>query len=118
MGRPQPQFSLDSLRSQFKVMRECPVCTTVFEHEHIKTVESTESSHVLHTTCVMCHNSLIFFIGSTQLGLGLIGMMSDLVYEDSVRFRHREALTEDMVIECYQALTNPTFSTSFNTIMN
>ncbi len=118
MGRPQPQFSLDSLRSQFKVMRECPVCTTVFENEHIKTVETTEGSQILHTTCSACQNSLIFFIGSTQLGLGLIGMMSDLTYEDIIRFRPKEAISEDTIIECYQALMHPAFSRSLTMIMN
>ncbi|HRH23896.1 MAG TPA: hypothetical protein PK295_04705 [Candidatus Magasanikbacteria bacterium] len=104
MGQPAPQFSLDSLRSHFKVMRECPVCTTGFEPEQIRTVESIKGSHVLHATCPVCSNSLIFLVGSTQLGIGLIGMVSDLTYEDSVRFRKKESLTEDELIECYQAL--------------
>ncbi len=104
MGRPAPQFSLDSLRSHFKVMRECPVCATGFESEQIRTVENTKGSHVLHVTCPVCSNSLIFLVGSTQLGIGLIGMVSDLTYDDSVRFRRKESLSEDELIDCYQAL--------------
>lgn len=104
MGTTQPSFSLDSLRSHFKVMRECPVCTKEFNVEHIRTVESREGSHVLHATCPACGNSLIFLVGTTQLGIGLIGMVSDFTYDDSVRFRHKEPLTDDQVIECYQAL--------------
>ena len=104
MGQQSPQFSLDSLRSHFKVMRECPVCTAGFDLEQIRTVESIKGSHVLHATCPTCLNSLIFLVGSTQLGIGLIGMVSDLTYDDSVRFRRKESLTEDDLIECYQAL--------------
>lgn len=104
MGKLAPQFSLESLRSHFKVMRECPVCTTAFDAEQIRTVESTTGSHVLHVTCITCSNSLIFLVGSTQLGIGLIGMVSDLDFHDSVRFRRKESLTEDDLIECYQAL--------------
>jgi hypothetical protein len=107
MGTIQPQFSLDSLRSHFKVMRECPVCTFAFENIHIRTVESTEGSHVLHTTCPSCSNSLIFLVGSTQFGIGLIGMVSDLSYEDSLRFRRKEAIGEDELIACYQAFSKP-----------
>ena len=107
MGQNQSQFSLDSLRSHFKVMRECPVCTYEFDAEHIRTVESREGSHVLHASCPSCQNSLIFLVGTTQLGIGLIGMVSDLTYDDTVRFRHKEALTDDQMIECYQALTSP-----------
>lgn len=107
MGRQSSQFSLDSLRSHFKVMRECPVCTTGFAAEHIRTVEQTQGSYVLHATCPSCSNSLIFLVGSTQLGIGLIGMVSDLVYEDSLRFRHKESITEDEIIECYRALSQP-----------
>jgi len=107
MGTLHPQFSLDSLRSHFKVMRECPVCATQFGSEHIRTVESSQGSHVLHVTCLNCSNSLIFLVGSTELGIGLIGMVSDLTYDDSLRFRHKEALTDDQLIECYQALLQP-----------
>ncbi len=107
MGHSQPQFSLESLRSHFKVMRECPLCTHELVAEHIRTVESREGSHVLHARCPACSNSLIFLVGTTQVGIGLIGMISDLTYDDALRFRRKEAITDDQMIECYQAITSP-----------
>ncbi len=105
MGTKQPQFSLDSLRSQFKVMRECTVCKAELDIESIRTIESSLGSHILHVTCVACENSLIFLVGSTQFGIGLVGLVSDLNFDDSVKFRHKQPIDDDRLIEYYQVLT-------------
>lgn len=104
MGTKSASSSLDSLRAHFKVMRECPICTASFHDAHIKVVEHLGNSHVLHVTCEQCVNSLIFLVGSTQMGVGLVGIVSDLSFEDSVLFRGRKPLTDDDLIENYRIL--------------
>ncbi|MBT3538809.1 hypothetical protein HOF40_04485 [Candidatus Parcubacteria bacterium] len=100
---PLPQH-IDSLRSQFKVMKECPLCEATFETNSIKTVDQSQGSHVLHITCSKCKNALILLVGLTDVGVGLVGLISDLTFEDAFRLKNRQSMTEDDLLDYYQTI--------------
>ena len=103
----QTPFSqaLDSLRSQFKVMQECPLCQKGFGKDQIKVVEQESASHVLHITCSQCQHSLIILVGMTEIGVGIVGLLSDLSLRDVHRFKNREPISEDDLLAHYETIS-------------
>ncbi|PLX26743.1 hypothetical protein C0581_03920 [Candidatus Parcubacteria bacterium] len=95
---------IDSLRSQFKVMKECSLCEAVFETQSIKTVDQSQGSHVLHITCSQCKNALILLVGLTDVGVGLVGLISDLSFEDARRLKRKQPMTGDDLLDYYQTI--------------
>lgn len=96
--------SLSPLRDQFRIMKECPLCDASFVPESFHVVEKTGSAHILHTTCGTCKSSFTFVVGTTHMGMALIALMTDLDLADVRRFKGREPLSEDDILEAYRVL--------------
>ena len=99
-------LDLKSLRAQFKVMRECPLCPGKFGVETIKVVEDAESSQMLHITCLECLSSVIILVSLTDVGVGLVGIVSELSYEDTCRLKRSEPMTEDEMLSFYEMISD------------
>ncbi|MFA6427115.1 MAG: hypothetical protein WCW16_01560 [Candidatus Magasanikbacteria bacterium] len=97
-------LSFDSLQTQFGVMKQCPLCNTTFETSGIKTIENQAKAHVFHITCSSCKHALVVLLGMTDIGVGLVGLLSDLTYEDMNRMRGKSALSEDDLFGLYHII--------------
>ena len=85
-------------------MKECPLCEAVFDPKSIKMVDQSQGSHVLHVTCPACKNGIILLVGATDIGVGLVGLVSDLTFEDAYRLKHRPSISEDDLLDYYETI--------------
>jgi len=104
----QPHLSLDlrSLRSQFKIMKECPLCEKSFKMDRIQLVEMGQNTKLLHITCPSCNNALLILISFSEIGVGLVGLTSDLTLEDVKRLKTREAFGSDELLDYYEIINH------------
>lgn len=106
MNLHSQELNLDSLRSQFKIMKECPLCKKSFKMDRIQLVEMGQTTKLLHITCPSCKNALLILISFTDMGVGLVGLTSDLTLEDVRRLKTREAFGSDELLDYYEVIYN------------
>lgn len=101
---------LETLRSHFKVMQQCSVCDKSFKSTDIHTIEEVEDfSHLLHFSCSSCKHAIIVLVSKTDSGVGLMGILTDLSFDDVRRFKVREPMDEQALLENYSALHKISF---------
>lgn len=101
---------LETLRSHFKVMQQCSVCNTPFDESSIHVIDEIEDvSHLLHMSCVNCKHKIIVLVSISDVGVGLMGLVSDLSFEDVCRFKLRQPMDEQALLDNYSALHSISF---------
>lgn len=95
---------LSQVFDRFKAMQECAVCKKESKDSSIAIIDQHGASAVVHITCPHCKHAIIALVGTTQVGMGLIGLLTDLTFEDVQHFQGRAPLSEDDVLECYELL--------------
>jgi hypothetical protein len=107
---------LETLRSHFKVMQQCSVCNTAFDESSIHIIEELEDvSHLLHMSCASCKHKIIVLVSISDVGVGLMGLLSDLTYEDVCRFKTKKPMDEQALLENYSALHKISFGKYLST---
>ena len=105
---------IEPLRSQFMIMKECLACKRQISDESIKIVAEESNSYMLHQTCPHCENALVLVASINDIGVGLVGMISDLTYEDAGRLYNNEPIDEEFLLEAYQILHKISFNKYLN----
>jgi hypothetical protein len=82
------------------------LCAAVFTDEHIKIVESGMSKKIIHVACPTCASSFIYTMGTTEVGMGVVGFMTDLSAADAIRLRNKSPLSDDDLLACYEIIHN------------
>jgi hypothetical protein len=95
---------LDSLKSQFSIIKKCPLCEYSFEDRHIRMVDQVKGSETLHITCPQCESHFVMMLAISDVGVGLVGMMSDLDYDDMKYFSQRKPMSDDDLLLYYGQL--------------
>lgn len=85
-------------------MKQCPLCEHNFEDRHVRMVDQVKGSQTLHITCPGCVSHFVMMLAISDAGVGLIGMMSDLDFEDIQRVSQREPMSDDDLLSFYQQL--------------
>lgn len=107
---------LETLQSHFKVMQQCSVCHTPFDEKSIHVIEKMENvSHLLHMSCALCKHKIIVLVSISDVGVGLMGLLSDLSYEDACRFKVRTPMDEQALLENYRAVHKISFGKYLST---
>lgn len=87
-----------------KMISFCPMCETHYHPSEAQLVGEDEDSHFLHITCRQCHNSIIALVLVSQGGISSVGLITDLSFEDVLRFRKAEAVSVDDVLDVHTLL--------------
>ena len=61
---------------------------------------------MLHITCQDCLSSVIILVSMTDIGVGLVGIVSELSYEDTCRLKRSEPMTEDEMLNFYEMISD------------
>ena len=61
-------------------------------------------AHLLHVRCRTCSNAVLALVLVTHAGVSSVGLVTDLSYDDVVKFRHGERVNLDQVIGIHEAL--------------
>jgi hypothetical protein len=95
---------LDLLKTHFDIIKKCPICEKNFEKKDIHIINYSSSKSFIHNTCSGCRHSLIFIVENTEIGIALIGILSDLNLEDFKKFKIRENFSENDLLESYKII--------------
>ncbi len=93
-------------QKQFQMMKQCPSCTGDYQDSDISIIDHRKSSRTIHLSCSKCKNSMIAMIGPTNMGMALVGLITDLTREDAQRAKSRLPLTDDQLLENYNYIHN------------
>ncbi|MDO8463384.1 MAG: hypothetical protein Q7S96_03900 [bacterium] len=99
-SRRSPQFFQESLR----LISYCPVCDTSYNPMEARVVDERDDKHLMHIRCKKCAHSILALVLTTGMGVSSMGLLTDLTFDDVVKFRNAEPVTLDDVIAFHHLL--------------
>lgn len=103
----EPNFNL--FNEGVKVVSRCPLCDSPFDNLDTKILGEDGETRLLHIRCQKCSNALLALILVSQGGISSVGLITDLSYEDVLRFRKGKTISTNDVIEIHQAVQEADF---------
>lgn len=79
----------------------CPFCGTYYSSNNAKIILGKENFLLLHSRCQICGSSIIAALITNQIGVSSIGLITDLTFEDAVKFKENKAVSPDEVLDVY-----------------
>lgn len=102
---PNPsQFLGEGLR----FLQVCPSCETAYNPLEARILGEQNDSHLLHIQCRRCFNALLALVAVSAMGISSIGVMTDLTFDDVLKFKEAEPVTADEVLGTHVLLQNET----------
>lgn len=92
-----------------KLISVCPLCEEHYNPTEAQLVGEAEDSHLLHITCRKCRNSIIALVLVSQGGVSSVGLVTDLNFEDVIKFRASQEVSYDDVLEMHGILEDEDF---------
>ena len=96
-------------KEALKLVSYCPLCHTYFNLFQAKLVEQSTDTYLMHLVCHHCQSSIVMLVLSSNLGVSSFGLITDLTFDDVIRFRSNSEVTSDDVIEIFQILKTDNF---------
>ena len=92
------------INSSLRLIKQCPVCSTKYVSRKVQIIDYAESGVLLHFSCPTCFSSLLANV--TEMPFGLVGsaMLTDLQAEEVLKFKNKEKVTSDDVLDVYERL--------------
>lgn len=69
-------------------------------------ISGERSARWLHITCVACGSSFMAVVVTEHGGVSSVGMLTDLNYEDAIRFRNEHAVSADDCLLLHRTLND------------
>lgn len=95
-----PQFSQESLR----LISYCPVCDTSYNPMEARVIDERDDTHLMHIRCKKCAHSILALVHVSGTGVSSMGLLTDLTFDDVLKFRDAERITMDDVIAFHHSL--------------
>lgn len=92
----------NSLFDKIKLMKTCPLCKAEYTKEALEVVDEGTGTHLVHLTCAHCQNAMLALIVVSKLGMSSVGMLTDLNAPDARRLYHKQAITEDQILDFHE----------------
>lgn len=87
-----------------KLVSYCPLCETRYNPMQARLVDEDGDTHLLHVTCKKCENAILALVLVNEDGASSVGLITDLVYEDVLKFQNNREISIDDVLEMHQFL--------------
>ena len=98
---------------EMRLVSYCPVCETRSNAMQARMLGQAGETHLLHIQCQKCHNAFLSLVAVNQDGASSIGLLTDLSFEDVVRFHEQKAVSVDDVISAHEFLENGNWTSWF-----
>ncbi len=92
---------------RLKLVSYCPLCETRSRPSEARLVGEDGETHLLHVTCRKCQGSVLALVFVNRVGASSVGVVTDLLYEDVIRFGQTRAVSVDDVLEMHELLGRP-----------
>jgi len=104
-------FSLPEGR---KVINQCPLCGSSGSQLEARLLVETGERQTVFIHCRACLGSIIAFFSIAGPGLTSYGLVTDLSFNDVLKFKERSAIELDDVIYAHENLKSPHFLAKIN----
>ena len=91
----------DFWHERLQILSFCPICETKQHSMQAKILEIEGNHCLVHMTCRKCHNAILALVQTNASGVSSVGMMTDLSFEDVVKFQSGSQITLDDVISSH-----------------
>ena len=105
--------SSDLWNESLKLVSYCPVCEARYNSIEARILGKNGETHLLHIVCRKCCNSILSLVLVNQVGASSVGLMTDLTFDDVMKFRTGSSVSIDDVIEAH-ALFEGDWQKKFN----
>ena len=99
----------DSWKKTLKLISHCPICNQNYKSKSAKLFVSENEAKFAHFTCEDCGSHFMAVVMAAARGMGTVGMVTDLSFQDVSRLYLVPPLTVDEVIEGYKFINSPNF---------
>ena len=87
-----------------RLLANCPVCNARYDFFQARIIEEQQESYLIFIKCKKCKSNIIALLLNNIYGISSIGLVTDLDYDDVVRFTKERYLDYDDVIEVHELL--------------
>ncbi len=92
-----------------RLVSYCPVCETRSNPMNARMLGQDGETHLLHIQCHKCQNAFLALVLVDQVGATSVGLLTDLAYDDVVRFGKERSVSINDVISIHNALEKGSF---------
>ncbi|MBI4098828.1 MAG: hypothetical protein HY437_02250 [Candidatus Magasanikbacteria bacterium] len=92
-----------------RVMQTCPLCNTVYDEQYSRILAGHGNANLVHTTCARCRSAVVALVVTGKNGVSSVGMLTDMNYDDALRFHADDAISIDDCVTLHQFLATPSF---------
>jgi hypothetical protein len=85
---------------------DCPICGTAYNPIEARVVAEKEGAFLLHTNCKKCGSSVVATLIASPMGISSIGLVTDLTYNDVIKFKDSGKIEVNDVLDVYKFLSD------------
>ncbi|NIP33104.1 hypothetical protein GWN26_13935 [Candidatus Saccharibacteria bacterium] len=100
------QFSLPEGQ---RIINRCPLCGGSASRLEARLLGQTQERQTVHLHCHECAGSVIAYFVMSGMGMTSYGLVTDLSFDDFVKFKQGLAIELDDVIRAHENLKSPHF---------
>lgn len=83
----------------------CPLCNKEYKPTNMRIIDQVGDTIFAHSNCPHCGGAILSLLYHDLIGVTLVGMVTDLDYQDALKAKSAGTVNEDEVIELYQRLS-------------
>lgn len=95
----------DGTAQGLRLISYCPVCEIKSKSMMARTLGAQGETKLMHITCHKCQNAFLALVLVNQVGASSVGLLTDLAFEDVVRFRKNSDVSVNDVIAIHEHFT-------------
>ncbi|MDP3985293.1 MAG: hypothetical protein Q8P82_00880 [bacterium] len=96
--------SAQSWDDGLRLISVCPLCEAQYNPLEAHLIDEEDNSHLLHITCIKCSHAVLARVLVSSGGISSVGLVTDLSYDDVVKFRDAEEVKDDEVLALHGLL--------------
>ena len=95
---------IEHLSDGLRLVSYCPVCDTKANTMQTHTLGTECDTQLLHIQCRKCRNAFLALVLINQTGASSIGLLTDLTFEDVLKFQSNKNVNVNDVISAHEWL--------------
>lgn len=95
-----------------KMASFCPLCETRFQPTEARPLGEDGDTRLFHVRCRKCGNSILALVLVNPGGVSSVGLVTDLTFDDVMRFRKEKPLGPDDVLKTHEWLSGRSWGKS------
>lgn len=94
--------SLHRTTQRLRLVSYCPVCDIRSKSMHAQTLATAGETKLMHIQCHKCENAFLAYVLVNQVGASSVGILTDLGYDDVMKFRSTRDVSVNDVIAAHE----------------